>query len=243
MEQLERVDKALLRKLLCVSSKSVVCGMFLELGLWPIKVVLIGKRVMFLHYILSRPETDLVYRVFQAQDKHPVKNDWAIQVRKDLEDLGMSDLSHEEIKLKSKEAFKKLVKEKCTDFAFSQLMKEAESKSKMKHLKYNKLEMQNYLKSNRLNTMQKKLLFKIRIRAVDTPDSYGRDEQCRICNVERDQLSHVTECVVLKLLWPDMTQNEANTSDAYDDDVEKQRSLAIKFQRMWRIRKRILTNT
>ena len=91
MEQLERVDKALLRKLLCVSSKSVVCGMFLELGLWPIKVVLIGKRVMFLHYILSQPETDLVYRVFQAQDKHPVKNDWATQVRKDLEDLGMSD--------------------------------------------------------------------------------------------------------------------------------------------------------
>ena len=159
IEQLVRVDKALLRKYLGgLSSKSVGCGMFLELGIWPINIVLIGKRVMFLHYILSRPETDLLYRVFQAQDKQPVKNDWALQIKKDLTDLGL-ELSHTEIKLKSKEAFKKIVMDKCNNLAFAHLMKEAESKSKMKSLKYKKLEMQKYFKTDRLNTTQKNSSF------------------------------------------------------------------------------------
>ena len=54
-------------------------------------------------------------------------------------------------------------------------------------------------------------------------------------------MSHVIECVVLKLLCPDMLENTAKITDAYEDDVEKQRSLVIKFQRMWRMRNQILT--
>ena len=66
-------------------------------------IVLIGKRIMFLHYILSRPETDLLSRVFHAQDQQPVKNDWSVQVKKDLEQIGLGEMSFQEIKSKSKE--------------------------------------------------------------------------------------------------------------------------------------------
>ena len=134
IDQLQQVDKSLIRKVMNLSSKSVVCGMFLELGIWPIKIVLIGKRIMFLHYILSRPETDLLSRVFHAQDQQPVKNDWSVQVKKDLEQIGLGEMSFQDIKSKSKETFKKLIKDKCTELAFSELLKEASTKSKMQNL-------------------------------------------------------------------------------------------------------------
>ena len=185
----------------------------------------------------------MLSRVFHAQDQQPVKNDWSVQVKKDLEQIGLGEMSFQEIKSKSKETFKKMVKDRCSQLAFSELMKEANTKSKMQNLKYDKLEMQKYLKSECLTTPQKKLLFKIRTRAVDTPDSYGRNEKCKMCNVERDEISHVIECVVVKIACLDEWQSDVKISDAYGDDVVKQRKLAVQFQKMWRIRKRILTNS
>ena len=84
------------------------------------------------------------------------------------------------------------------------------------------------------------MLFKIRTRAVDTPDSYGRNEQCKICNIE---ISHVIECVVVKLACLEEWQSDVKIADAYGDDIERQRKLAVTFQKMWRIRKHILTNS
>ena len=86
--------------------------LFLETAALPIKNVLMGKRIMFLHYLLNLPETDLTSRVFLAQAASPVKNDWVIQVKKDLTDIGMGDISFGDIKQKSKDAFKKGVKTK-----------------------------------------------------------------------------------------------------------------------------------
>ena len=51
----------------------------------------------------------------------PSKNDWALRVQKDLEILEI-DLTEEEIKIKSKDSFKKLIKEKTKQAAFKYLM-------------------------------------------------------------------------------------------------------------------------
>ena len=67
---------------------------------------------MFLHYILSRPDDDLLSTVFWAQENNPVRNDWSLQVKEDLKETGI-ELTYDEIRALSKEAFKTIVKAKC----------------------------------------------------------------------------------------------------------------------------------
>ena len=63
---LERVDLMLLRKTLKGHSKTPKEAFFLETGLLPIKYVAIQRRLMYLHTILSRPESELIRKVYQV---------------------------------------------------------------------------------------------------------------------------------------------------------------------------------
>ena len=110
-----------------------------------------------------------------AKFENPGKRDWSVQVLKDLSDIGLGDLSFSDIKSQSKDSFKKLVKEKWAGLAFKTLLKEKDDKTKIKNLKYDKLEIQEYLTTDKINIAQKKLVYKIKTRMIDTPDSYGRE--------------------------------------------------------------------
>ena len=46
---------------------------------------------MFLYYILNEDKNYLISMVFGAQVRKPVKNDWAVIVRKDLDDLEITE--------------------------------------------------------------------------------------------------------------------------------------------------------
>ena len=67
--------------------------------------------------------------------ENPVRNDWVLQVQKDLQDIGLGYLSMQDIKSQSKESFKSL--ESCSKLAFSDLMKEKEGLS---NLTYGKMQ-------------------------------------------------------------------------------------------------------
>ena len=157
---------------------------------------------MFLHYLLNLPESDLTSKVFQAQILQPVKNDWALQVKQDLIEIGLSDTTFEEIKVMSKNAFKNLVKDRIRKLAFNTLMKEKVDKSKLKNLSYSELTIQPYLVTDKLSLPQKQLIYRIRVRDIDTPENYGRDVPCRLCFLARDEMSHILECVVIKVACP-----------------------------------------
>ena len=45
---------------------------------------------MFLHYVLSRDESELLSQVFMAQSNSPVKNDWSEKVKNDLTEFGIN---------------------------------------------------------------------------------------------------------------------------------------------------------
>ena len=53
IELLEKVDRILLQKILKSHSKCAIEAYYLELGILPLNFVIIGRRLMFLHYILS----------------------------------------------------------------------------------------------------------------------------------------------------------------------------------------------
>ena len=67
---------------------------------------------MFLRYILTREDEDLLLKFFNAQNREPTKNDWVITVKEDLEKLEI-DIDFEEIKSMSKYSWLKIVKEAC----------------------------------------------------------------------------------------------------------------------------------
>ena len=152
--ELESVDEMFLRKVLSAHSKTSLELLYLETGNIPIRFILISKRLGFLHYILNEEEDTLIQKFFSAQNEYPAKGDWVVTVKQDLTDLDIN-LSFDQIKNTSKQAFKDIVKEKIKSSAFNMLTKLQQTKSKSKNLHYTRLELQAYLKSNDTNIKEK----------------------------------------------------------------------------------------
>ena len=87
VKHLELVDECLLRKILRAPSTTPKCMLYLETGCTPISFIITSRRLMFLHYILKEDRNSLISKVFHAQLANPVKNDWAVTCREDLEKL------------------------------------------------------------------------------------------------------------------------------------------------------------
>ena len=98
----------LIRGIMEVPSSSCIESLYLELGIHPIHVILKARRVNYLHYLATLEENEMLYKVFKAQWDYPVKDDWTIEVKKNLEELNIT-LALEEIKRKSANNFKRLV--------------------------------------------------------------------------------------------------------------------------------------
>ena len=72
--------------------------LYLETGSMPIKFIIKQRRLMYWHHILSRENNELISRVYYAQKKKPIKDDWSLQVDKDAQDIGLK-IDIQEIKL------------------------------------------------------------------------------------------------------------------------------------------------
>ena len=110
--ELEIIDEILLRRILDAPAKTSLPSLYQELGCYPLKYDIIGKRLSFLHHILSCDEDRLIHQVFWAQGKSPVKNDWVLQVKDDLKSLDLDYLTWENIKNLKKEDFKEIYENK-----------------------------------------------------------------------------------------------------------------------------------
>ena len=199
------------------------------------------KRLMFLHQILSCGENRLINQFLWAQEKKPVKNDWILQAKEDLKSFELDYLTLKNIQHMKKEQFKALVKMKCKQIAFKALLAEKESKSKLTSIQYSVLKIQDYLLSSQMNLRRKKLVFKIRTRMVATSDNYGQKVSCKLCHLEGDTISHILNCILLKVKVPEiLTHRDISISDAYKDDMTRLSMLASVFEKAWRTREDIL---
>ena len=170
INELAQVDISLARRVLSASPSVPVESLFLELVLTPVGHIIKGRRVMFLHYLVSLKEEEMLSKFFLAQWHNPVNHDWTVTVQKDLVDLGLNfDLS--QIKKFKKEKFAEIVKKAIKAAAFSELMTRKQSHSKMKDLQYNELSMQNYLKSDLISFDKAKSLYKFRVRDVNVKNN------------------------------------------------------------------------
>ena len=134
-------------------SKTAIESLYLETGTIPLRFLVKSRRINYLHHILTRNNDELIQKVYKDQCRKPIKDDWAIQVKDDLESVEIS-LSDEKIKWFRKAKFKKLVRSKIQENALKYLNDLKMSHKKVKTLIYKKA----YLKDSNLSIEKKDLM-------------------------------------------------------------------------------------
>ena len=204
LNKIEAVDRMFLRRIFHVPNSVPTSFLYLETGCIPLHYVMKMKRVMFLHHILTREDNALIKRVFWAQVQQPVKGDWCLIVREDLESIGLADLSFEKIQKMEKEALRTLLKNQVRETAFNNLIAEKRKCSKLSGLDYSSLECQSYLspQSNLTNKM-KRTLFRWRSHTINVSHNIGKKEAlCPLCEKAEDTQYHLLTCQMLAIPEP-----------------------------------------
>ena len=240
IDDLEAMDRTLLKSIMELPTSATNSLVYLELGCCPVRFIIMGKRLMFLQYILQRKETDLVSQVYYAQKRQPTANDWSEVVKEDLKQLKLDEYSELDIKGMTKDSWKKLVKNAIKTSAFSYLQKEAILKSKAQNLQYDKLEVQEYLTARQISKPRKLLLAKLRCRMVKVDQNYGKKRLCQLCEMGPDDQIHLTQCIFLKLKCPKLLQMTEKYSDLFTGDIGKLNTLASIFEQVLREREILL---
>ena len=155
MKLLKRVDENLLRRILGAPKSTPVPSLYLETGSIPVYLVIKGRHLLFLHYLLNQPENSLLSKLLYDQIENPMTNDWFSVTKENLSELGLDHYSLQDIKNMKKNTFKKLIKTACEDVAFMDLKNEIAERNlkKIKSINYPKFELQRYMLSNALSTI------------------------------------------------------------------------------------------
>ena len=242
---LEKVDQALLRGLIGAHSKTPVEALFLETNSVPLRYILKCRRIMYLHNILKKEETELVRKIYQAQKDDPLPGDFCEIVRDDMKDIGL-DIPDCQISLYTKQKFKALVKNKISEAAFKYLKDLQTNHSKMQAINYIKFKLQDYLSSPLFNNESRNLLFRLRTRTVigiksDFKGIYS-DTTCPLGCGQSDTLQNILSCTVLKRYHTSTCiSSDTKYEHIFSDDTKKQKSITELFRQLLEIRNEILS--
>ena len=151
IHELEKIDNILLRNIFEVPQSTPVVSLYLESGCVRIRNIIKARRINFLHHLVNLKKTEMEYKFFKVQWDHPCPDDWTLQVKQDMLDLGLP-VSLQFVESKSEKTFKELVKSKIKIYEFSKLMEAR--KSKTKNIYYSNLQMQEYLQLKTITRME-----------------------------------------------------------------------------------------
>ena len=201
---LESIDLQFLRSILKVPRSTPKEMLYLELGCIPFRYLIKKRRIMFLHYILNEKQNSMMNRFLMTQINHSKKNDWIVQVLRDLKELNLGgDL--DKIKKEKKVKLKNTLDKKIKENAFEDLSNQKMNHSKVMHIEHHNLEMQKYFKKCNIKITQDEVqeIFKLRSRVSDVKTNYkGKYEsfQCEACQhieIEEESQKHIMKCKIL----------------------------------------------
>ena len=196
IEELESLDRTLLRMFYKVPSSTPVAGLYLESGSLRIGTLVKARRINYLHYLLKQPKSDMLAKFFYAQWSHSSKLDWTEQLKVDLFDFDLPrDL--ETLEKQSVNSFKNLIKKKAKEYEYRCLMrmKTEKSKVKMKNLEYEKLQLQPYL--NELDSNLASCVLRFRLRMAPFSENFkgqGPLKLCPLCGFHLDTQAMSFQC-------------------------------------------------
>ena len=201
VEALEKLDRMLLKRILKAPLTTPKESFYLELGIMPVGIILKTRRILYLHYLLNRPRTEMLAQVFWAQWHEPYKGDWVTLVRQDLVDLGLTT-NPESLSRYSKQTLGLLVKDKARSYAFKTLLEVKSKHSKMRFLNYSEFKPQNYffLPGVHISVIRSAFLFRVHMHRFsenyreNTTDS----RLCPLCKKHSDSQENMAICDLLK---------------------------------------------
>ena len=155
ISQLESVDLQFFRSLFEVPRTVPTAGIYLETGSYRIGTIIKVRRLNFLHYMVKLKKSEMLSKFFHAQWENPVKFDWVLDVKQNLEEFELPS-SLEAIQAMSTFQFKSLVKKRVKQYELAKLLelKEEKANSKMRNLTYLELKIQDYLLLKAINIKQ-----------------------------------------------------------------------------------------
>ena len=232
----EKVDESLLRFLLGSHPKAPLEMLYLESGATPIRYVLTSRRMNYFHTIIRREDEELTKRILKAQMEDPCPGDFIKLIEEDCKKIGIP-FETEFVENSSPEFYKKFIKSKVKEAAFQYLTKLQKTHSKVKDIKFEKLEIQKYLTSPVFSNCETKLLFALRSRTLEGiranfPNMYKENLNCPLnCwsqdeQIQKDTQQHILVCPTISSKF-----KSAETSFGairYEDifsDVHKQKEV------------------
>jgi hypothetical protein len=201
IEELERVDESLMRRVLECPSSTPKEMLYLELGVSPIRSIIKSRRINFLQYILKEDKSSLIYKFLKAQLNQPTKNDWGEVVLKDISEFDIN-LSLKDIENMSGITFKSLVEKKEKEYTIKYLNTVKQGHSKVLHINHSVLEMADYIQPNGIINSEARFLFMVRSRMLDVRKNFeGKHSNtlCPLCEVEADTQQHLLVCEELEV--------------------------------------------
>ena len=183
----------------------------------------------------------MICKVLQAQKENTSPGDFSELVEKDKEVLGLQ-LSDNDISKMTKPTFRKVIKSKTKEAAFTYLKSIKEGHSKMDGLRYDALEKAAYLSSPIFDSESRRLLLALRTRTVNGIKNDFRgafvDIKCPLKCGEDDTLQHLLECNVIKIHHKssDIAHSDIKYQDVFSEDVVKQKQVTELYQQLLKTR-------
>ena len=244
---LEKVDEALLRGILGAHPKIPLEALYLETKSLPIRFIVASRRILYLHTILQKNENEMLLRIYKAQKIKPSPGDFVNLVKNDLEKIGIQ-ITDKEISQIPKQRFKKMVKLKVNNAAFTYLKSLQQTHSKMKNIQYEKFDISKYLSSPLFSENSRGLLLALRTRTVrgircDFPGMYV-DKMCPLGCGKNDKIENILTCTVLKQYHTsnEVSIGEISYEDIFSKDVYKQKQVTELFEKLFEIRNRLVNS-
>ena len=226
IEEMEIIDRNLLRQILGAHSKTAIEWLYVDTGKLKFRFLIKIRRLMYLWHILNRDKSELIRKIYEAQKLSNNIGDWIRLVEADKDELEI-DMNDDEIQNLSKEKFKDYVtkKAKIQQLHFLKTLKKKHTKSEF--LDCTELKTAEYLKAPVFNTKQKQLLFKLRSRTLDVKSNFPghhRDLLCRSCGIYQESQGHLLQCapLVSRINYLEGNSSKLNENDIYKDIMKQQ---------------------
>ena len=206
--------------------------LYLETGCIPFREIIRKRRILYLQYIMNEKPNSILRKFLKKQIETKKKKDWINQVFTDLKELNLN-ITVESISKIQKTTLKIILNEVIEQKTFRDLEKKKESHSKVRNIKYLRLEMQKYLNPNdsEIKIEEAQEIFKMRSRVSNVKTNFKGNYQsfeCKVCKIEDETQQHVIKCKAINEIRENY-KKPPEYEELYKSNVEKQVNLVQHF--------------
>ena len=246
MRMLETVDECLLRTLVKGHAKTPLEFLYLEAGATPIRFIISSRRLLYHQVILKREESELTKRVYKEQIRNPSKGDFVELIKEDFKSI--NEVQNDDmISNTNTTLYKKHIKAKIKISALKYLTDIQAKHSKVKDIKYLKLETQKYMTSPIFSNEEVNLLHALRSRSTECKENFKQkyiysNLLCSLgCN-ENENQQHILTCTVIKEKYrsENLAINQVEYENIFSTNINKQKEVTQLYMDLFKIRDTLL---